>query len=440
MKNLSESKCTDNGDYINNACSCDWGWFGETCDLNGIELWSNTGWEAFKILFTILYILLFVVSLIKLNITLNKDKIIGFKRLFYRLFRSPKNLSLLYLVLIGILRSIWLIYDPFRLSNRLSRIQERLLFEIVYPLIYGLYASILLVWGGLYQGMQSKSSDPCKIVRKLIMFMMIAAFPVSLIISVLKGYRLPNVWYPFALSFVLFGTFLIVVGFTVYGILLCVYVEKNTSYENNILPRRISVFETTPRNTHKSRGSANGMDSIHEIKTARISKDWYHLHFHECSWQEFPSDEMPNYNEKQFEIFKFKELPIEYKMEKKHEDGTVISLITIEDQTIFRKLWILFSVSLSFGILVLVFFPIYSSFKTKPNPNNELLVLYIVLSLELFGCFLLYLVFTTQIKVKDKSYLRFFTSMSLKMNNHIPKMKYPKIFETIGQRLHNFYL
>ena len=93
----------------------------------------------------------------------------------------------------------------------------------------------------------------------------------------------------------------------------------------------------------------------------------------------------------------------------------VISLITQEDRTF-----------LATGI-------------NSENNDQELILLYLVFFTEIFGCLLIYYVFTTQIKVKDKSYLKFFSSISLEMNAKIPKLKFPRMFKDISLRLHKFY-
>ena len=76
---------------------------------------------------------------------MSQDKIVGVKRVISRVFKSPRNLCLFYLMCVGILRVGWLLKDPFRFKNELTRLEDRLLYETVYPLIYGLYSSILLV-------------------------------------------------------------------------------------------------------------------------------------------------------------------------------------------------------------------------------------------------------------------------------------------------------
>ena len=117
----------------------------------------------------------------------------------------------------------------------------------------------------------------------------------------------------------------------------------------------------------------------------------------------------------------------------------VISLITQEDRTILIKLGILFTLSIVLGCMVLIFFAFLATGINSENNDQELILLYLVFFTEIFGCLLIYYVFTTQIKVKDKSYLKFFSSISLEMNAKIPKLKFPRMFKDISLRLHKFY-
>lgn len=436
MGNSSSSVCNDHGDLENTTCSCDWGWYGKNCDSNGVEKWDPSAWLFFRVIFSIFYIFLLVLSLYKLQQTLSQDKIVGIRRLFDRLFRSPKNLCLLYLILIGVLRTSWLLTDPLRLKEVMNRTEERLLYETVYPLIYGLYSSVLLVWGGLYQGMRAKRSDPFKILRKLIMAMMILAFPVSITISVLKGYRLSTVWYPAAIAFVVVGVFLMFVGFGIFGILLFIYVENtkidDKEFENINCPSSKTLKnETIPLREQKSKKTLNL--SFHDTKLS--------IKANKVNWEDQYSISLESvlHMEEKFE-FEENSVPSCNKIkENSGEENTVISLITEHDRIVFRKLGKLLALSIFLGILVMVFFPVLSSGLKNAEAYQELILLFCVFSFELFSCFLIYLVFTTHIKVEDKNYLRFFTIISLQMNKKIPNIKYPSHFSKIVSRLHNFY-
>ena len=435
-----------------NTCLCDWGWYqknctknsstssnticSKICSANGLGCWGNETWLAFRAVFTISYLFLLLVCLIKLKVALSHDKVSGFKRLFYRLIRSPKNLCLFFLIVIGVLRVSWLSYDPFGFYNKATRLEDRLLFETVYPIIYGLYASVLLVWGGLYQGMRSTKSDPFKILRKLIMIMMILAFPASITVSTLKGNRVPtDYWVPLSYAFVIFGVFLMVLGFIIFGILLLIYIEKNVTKDNSILSDRPKYIGLT---------ADDRKVSIDKLKTARASREEFTIaklrqqetikNYQE--WDVFvsSSDEASDMREN----FHFREDEV-FPKRKKIKENNIISLITEEDRLIFRKLGILLTISIIIGLTVLIFFAISSSSKDSRTSEDDIGLLFSAFFIEIFACFSTLIVFTRQIKVRDKNYLRFFSYVSMKMNKQIPRIKYPKKFTLIGTRLHNFY-
>ena len=424
------SYCNNHGDLVDGSCSCDWGWFSDDCSTNALTYWSSASWSVFCNLFGALYLAILLISLLKLYSTLSQDKIVDFRRLFNRMFRSPKNLCLLLLIMIGTLRAAWLLTDPLLLKNNLSRIQERLLFETVYPLIYGLYSSILLVWGGLYQGMRSKNSDPFKILRKLIMGMMILAFPISITISTLKGYRLYEIWYPFAISFVVAGVLLLFLSFGIFGILLLVYVEKNADNDEAYIER----LDSSERNYTSRFQIFQNTTSSAILKKRKFIENYEKNK--ELSWDELSADDKCGID------IKLSSDEIHYSPRKKKRDATqqkVLSLITEEDRIILRKLVILFALSIILGFIVMILIPMLATHLSKVDPYQELLILYFALSIEVISCFSVYMVFTTQIKVKDKNYLRAFSSLSLTMNKQTPHIRYTTYFTKIVPRLHDFY-
>ncbi|OMJ93341.1 hypothetical protein SteCoe_3694 [Stentor coeruleus] len=438
-ENITECSHGDKiSDKITNFCTCDWGWYSDLCDKTGKEVWGKAKWNSFLYSFIILYGLVFLIAFIKLYSTLNQDKIIGVKRFFYRLFRSPKNLCLVYICSIGILRLFWLVIDPLCFNERIERTADRLLYETVYPFIYGLYSSVLLVWGGLYQGMRPKRSDPFRILRKLIMIMMVIAFPISITISCLKGYRIrSDIWMPLAIIFVGSGTILMVVGFIIFGILLFIYVERSSKKvpEYNKPDSNFEEFSITIReDDSKSRRSFSRKLSfaprLKKIKVEELDNSWDQYMSHEHQRQEMKMSEKFMYDEENTKL----------KIKTKDTSNGLISMITDDDRIIFRKLCLLFFISIILGIMVLVFLSILASDQHAWNSSDEFNIMCTVFALEIFACAMIYMVFTAQIKVKDKSALRFFTIVSMKMADKLPKIKYPSELKFIGTRLHNFYL
>ena len=141
--------CNSHGTCISNKCICDLGWFSPNstslCTINGATEWGQ-GWSFFVIFFTILFIFLFLYSFLKVWWSLKQENNGQCKRKILRLFKSPKNLSLLSISILSLLIIIWLLYDPLVFKGKSNRMADRLLFESVYPLLFSVLACVLLVW------------------------------------------------------------------------------------------------------------------------------------------------------------------------------------------------------------------------------------------------------------------------------------------------------
>lgn len=224
--------CNDHGDCINEECSCDLGWNGSICGTAGEDDWGDGKWKTFIFCFTVLNGLLIVLAFGKLYMSMKGNSYIGVKRLLWRVLKSPKNLSLLSLGLVGVFKVLWLSIDPLRFKEITSRVLDRLLFESVYPLYFCIYASVLYVMAGLYQGMYSKRSDPFRIIRKILIVMIILGFPIQFVLSVVKGYRVesPTVFY-LGYGTIAGASALVSVGFIIFGILMCCYIEVTAHIE-----------------------------------------------------------------------------------------------------------------------------------------------------------------------------------------------------------------
>jgi hypothetical protein len=142
-----DTECNKHGSWINGDCSCDLGWFDSNsscCNIKGNDLWKQ-GWDFFVIFFNILFSIIFTYSFLKLYNSLKREKT-SWKNKIVRMFKSPKNLSLLGICLICLVRVIWLSFDPLIFKNRSNRLIDRLLFETAYPLLFTVLSSVLLVW------------------------------------------------------------------------------------------------------------------------------------------------------------------------------------------------------------------------------------------------------------------------------------------------------
>jgi len=62
------------------------------------------------------------------------------------MYRSPKYVSMSCLVGAGGLRVFWLSMDPYSFQGSSSRISDRLVYELAFPLLYISYTNVLLVW------------------------------------------------------------------------------------------------------------------------------------------------------------------------------------------------------------------------------------------------------------------------------------------------------
>ena len=51
---LSRIYCNDRGNWKENICSCDLGYFGKHCLISGLFYWGN-GWTTLQVLFSIVY-------------------------------------------------------------------------------------------------------------------------------------------------------------------------------------------------------------------------------------------------------------------------------------------------------------------------------------------------------------------------------------------------
>ena len=104
------------------------------------------GWSFYKIFYTILFLIVLLYSLRKLYSSIKQEKTNDCKVKLLRIFKSPKNLCLLSIEIISLIRVLWLSIDPLNFEEITSRMADRLLFESGYPLLFTVLASVILVW------------------------------------------------------------------------------------------------------------------------------------------------------------------------------------------------------------------------------------------------------------------------------------------------------
>ena len=431
---MCTNNCNDHGLCIDKACWCDWGWYDEDCRTDGIREWGERSWSGFQAIFVILYAILFVISVWTLGVQMRRDKAMGWKRLVYRLFRSSKNLSLLLLAGIGMLRVLWISIDPLGFKGILNYLEDKILFETVYALIYELYCSALLVLAGLYQGMRATDFHQFKILRRAVILLMILTIPSSVLLSVMKSYRLSYQYVSaFYLSLMVTGVCILVIGFIGIGILLAVYIETHT----NLSERRFT--ESVPTNDYEpsreprkartflaKREKSEGILLASEINRAE--------HFWDIIQD--PERDRKNYSH----ISKFSEVTIAPAKIPKKQDKC-ISVITKQDRNTFRKVTVLLTVALILGVFTIFSIIFFTYHVGTLTPPEQFAILYLVLFIENFACYLIYIVFITEIEVQDKNYLLFFSQLQKEKekNNIEPQIGYPDWLKNISYRLHEFY-
>ena len=91
-----------------------------------------------------------MITVIALMRVLTQDSVESCEKFMLRICISPKIFSIVMLVLIYLMRFVWILIDPFCMNEYTSRIFDRIMYEMVFPLIFIDYSCILLVLMGLY--------------------------------------------------------------------------------------------------------------------------------------------------------------------------------------------------------------------------------------------------------------------------------------------------
>jgi hypothetical protein len=141
--------CNGHGTCQNAKCLCDLGWFlsnaTKSCEKNLMDS-AGPSWEFFIIFFTLLFIFTFLYTSFKLYLSINQEKTFDCKLKLFRAFKTPKNISLLGILFISFLRIFWLNFDPMGFKGIANRMEERFLFNLAYPILFTVWASVLVVW------------------------------------------------------------------------------------------------------------------------------------------------------------------------------------------------------------------------------------------------------------------------------------------------------
>lgn len=96
---------------------------------------------------------------------------------------------------------------------------------------------------------------------------MILAFPISLMLILIKAYRVEQeVWLTLGTVLLGLGVLLIVVGFLVFGLLMIIYVKKKDCNEDVAVPTKISTVDTI---SNTNRGSIDAI-TTHKSQLLRL--------------------------------------------------------------------------------------------------------------------------------------------------------------------------
>ena len=319
--------------------------------------------------------------MLKLYKIIRSEKFIGFKRSLRRIILSPKNLTLCCLSLVSLIKITWLSFDPLVFLEASSRLIDRLLFETIYPLYFCMYSSVLLVLIGLYQGMHYKKHILIRSVKKLLIFLMIAGFPLAWGLSVAKGLRVSEQWV-FTVGYILVvaADLVDVIGFIVIVILLCCSISRPGYNQTDTNLNRNNRMETNFKDTFN----------------AKVDSD--------------------------------------------EEEERGILVMTNKDKSLLRKIVVLSAVSSSLGTIAVILFLAFTS--PSMNESSDIIVgLYFWFFIEFVGCSFVFAFFTTEIDAQQRKVFRDITKIVLKRKQYYSRVYIKDLgLKHISKRLENCFI
>lgn len=401
-----KNDCFNHGTCINNSCSCDLGFFSTTehpdCSLSGKDKWGKF-WTFFVVFYILIFVCTFLVSFYELYKSLKREQTSDCKNKCKRIVLSPKNLSLLGICLISFIKVVWLCYDPLVFKGDSSRLIDRLLFETIYPLMFTVLASVLLVWASLYQGISLKAQAAFKYIKKIIVYIMIGVYPFSWILSINKGIREEkSSWYWVGYISLAIGAGFLSFFFILFSVLLFRYLnkeKKNSSIgfeidlkENKTDDKNIIIYNEEPDDN-----LVNNFTSI--VIPKKTSTDF------------FKSENSSKY---------FLEL-------------------TTDDKKLITKILILTTISGISGLIVISVGTPFTFSNALNNPSLTLFGIFFGFVLETCICWLIIFTFTRQISNPNKKNIKHMFYLARKNRLKIPNIKISKDFDTIKRRLSTYY-
>lgn len=434
----SDSECSGHGYCTQQQCNCDLGWFQDNCDISGVSEW-GVFWILFRGIFAAAFLLLTLYAFKKLWEGVLLRRSLGCRLIVWRLIRSPKNLSFCLILIASLLRGLWLCLDPLSFEGLTNHLGDRLLYDTVFPAMYCVYSSVLLVWSGLYHSVASGKKDWSKGVRYTIIALMGVSFVVSLAFSICQGLRVGSkqLIVP-GIIFVILAASSILGGICFFGLLLNKYIVRTDSREEEDWPGAYSgqngpnspektvdqlpvLTQTLSRQTVESelmlaRAQTVPMRAIIESDLQSETSDE-----HSCPWS--VSDTSLRLEEGVSPWSRFNSSTnLSSSRESNHskrsnrpavaEGKSYVVLMSRQDKLILKQIIILTTVSTLTGVIVIALTLIIAASEVVHESKLALILLYLVSGMEFFAYVVVLLIFSTEIKVKSKENLQFISEVT----------------------------
>jgi len=458
--------CGEHGECSNSRCECDVGWYGVCCKDSGDGRWGGF-WPFYRILYAVIFYAVAAFALRQLMRGMMLRRSLGCRRILLRLFRSPRNLSVFLIMCAAFLRGLWLSIDPLSFHGVMSRLSDRMLYNIVFPLMYCVYCSVLLVWSGLYQSVKNRKELWSKVYRNFVVAMMGVALMLGLAFSAVQGLRIASGSFSSvayiaicaAVAFIFFGLLF-------FGLLLNKYIKSvededetkssfprkvstqrhpaesesqelvaNTSEESPsfpplvLLPSKSTALTLYRTEMNVQSAESSEMDSSEVWSVTSQSSEWESREEHNRDWSEWNSRIEP--------------VEVAYKGEKalsarpvKAEDYVVV--LTRQDKVILRRIILLSLLSAVIGLSVVGLTVLLAINESMQRVFTTIGLMFLVCGMEFFAYLSVLFIFTTQIKVTSKENLHFISEIATKITKNPGKVKIPPGFVALSKRL-NMY-
>ena len=442
--------CNNHGTCMNSKCSCDLGFFpsdssSTDCKKTGVHEWGS-GWDFFIIFFGICFGIVFVFSSFKLMRSLKQERTYDCKNKCKRLFLSPKNLSLLGIIVIGLIKVIWLSFDPLVFKDKSSRLVDRLMFETIYPVMFTVLASVLLVWSGIHQALRKKKRDPFKFLSKIIVGLMILVYPLTWMLCINKGMRAEEEsWYWIGYISLIVGSSFLSSLFIGFFALLCCYLSKDNRKEdkNKSKESNEKFFKATRENIDRT-DEVEAKETRLKTSPQRIGQNFEKFENRRkggsLDWFEYESNDAINQSKEMEEVFEGKPQEIEREEIVAGRIENYLYDLSKDEKKLVRKLLLMTCISGISGLLIIAVGTPFTLSNSLSNPNLTFFGIFFAFFLELCICILIILAFTTQINKQEKKNIKQMVYLARKNRSKSPQIELAPEFKHISRRLELYYL